>query len=217
MQTHVNARRHPGWVVSLAAVIACAVPVACRTEAPAREGGALAEQNDSSFSPGPLPPGQRFYLLMMEVRNESSEDLVVEKIVPRDTDNLTGTARLTDIELAPRGADIPPISMGPYSLYPLRDRRKGQCITQRTVPVEGQTVVPAVEAEDSMFLLTEWEMVAPGKAFVDGFEVVYLQAGERFRQEIPLRVDLEVVEGAAEPPLYRGERACRDMDLAAAP
>lgn len=164
-----------------------------------------------SWTIDPLPPGEGFLLLLgMIQKDEPGQVEILDLSVIRQR-GFPEVARLVRFALGPRGHGNPPLPQGVYVTYPpATSLDVGECAVQKLEPVEGYKLEHAAAPEVRALIATWIETEAEGEAVLDGVRVTYRSGEDEFVQDIPLKITVQVDEGARPFTVDRYERPCLD-------
>ena len=157
----------------------------------AKPGHALSEIHGSEFGarrPGGPVAGREYALLFVPTVNESDEAVVLERV---DVLGISGrdAAELISVDVAPR-------PQGGGGMIEITSRPRPRCRERRTfVPVEGYTVAPG---EDPL-LAIRIKGLSPGTFGFRSQRVFYRQGEDRYYQDMPFGVTLQVSRVAPQP------------------
>jgi hypothetical protein len=217
------ARRHraAGWLIGLSVIVMAVAGFQQigGSDGP-RQGDALHDFANSTWSAVKLDPGQRFVLVMNDIVNDSDRPLTIKRIEPISRPN-EEVALLESIELTPRIDGGPSTSQGSYMTYPPglteggTDEKFEECIYQEIIPAGQDHILEPYrkgENEGQASTVMVIRTVDPGSTSFETARVVYEQDGRLYEQHVPFTVELTVAEkGPRKKPAY-DEVRCADAE-----
>lgn len=157
----------------------------------------------------PLPPGEGFLLLLGMIQKEEPGQVEILDLSPIRQRGFPQIARLVRFALGPRGNGNPPLPQGVYVTYPPTTTLvSGECAVQKLEPVEGYELEHSSAPEVRALVATWIETESEGEALLDGVRVTYRSGEDELFQDIPLKITVQVAEGAPPFSLEPDERPC---------
>lgn len=185
-----------------AAILAAAAFTGCNLSSGGSgppEGDALASNFETGYGIPDVRPGQEFIVTLGTLSNETDDPVRVLALEPI-SDSRLGRILEVGYEIAPRRADLAPVTAGLHVTDPPVERDGESCAVQPLVPAEDWTVPVARPGDDVSRGIIATRIVArnEGTARLEGIRVEYEVEGARFFQVIPMVYEIEV-RGDAKP------------------
>lgn len=152
--------------------------------------------------------------MMLPLQNAGNEEVIFEEIRILESRGVGDVIRVLDIEMATRvdGVDHP-VPLGRYVTDPPTAFSFGECRVQELEGVGGYLLPPMEGPGDAALVAFHIETLRAGRALIEGQEIFHSVDGQRYVQEFPFRIQVDVDADAAPSKMHRSERRCLTDDI----